>query len=205
MSMSACCWCSRSVKSKQLGWTRCASAGGICFTPSSRCSGQGTEDTHKWAFDGAVLLPNDLPPQAQTSNKSLPRGQRRWWWCSSGAEPVASRLFWESRDCRVRLEGLAGVVVGGAHRHWPRGLLKEDAEPGGLTLHYAVVCSHCHVHLPVKPAVPFPVCVLRTGVGTACWNCTGESHHCSENTFKYPHSDRKTFCLLMEIPFSSIC
>lgn len=37
--------------------------------PAPAVRGKGTEDTHKSASDSAVLLPNDLPPQAQARSE----------------------------------------------------------------------------------------------------------------------------------------
>lgn len=161
MSTSARCWWSRSAKSKQPGWTCCASAGEICFAPSSGCSRE------KHGGDSQVSF----------------------WWCCAAAKwsPSASADKWQIPS---QEPGKAAVVVArtrGAHRCWP-GALKEDAETGGLTLYCAVGEGFVHWSainatftfwwwgtgaeadlLPHLPAELLPLCMWHSsGVEAAC-------------------------------------
>lgn len=154
--------------------------------PAPTVTRKGTEGTHKWAFDGAVLLPNDLPPQVQRSNKCLP-----------GVKKGGGGVCLEQRCSQALIWG-----------SW-----KEDAETGGLALHCMVgegfVCLQsvtclllgdgivvqqetclpaelCHSACSTDPVWMLPALALW-------WNWSGQSakksmvHNCSEKAFKYPH------------------
>lgn len=106
MNMSTCCWCSRSVKSKQPGWMCCASVGEICFAPSSRCS-QPRHRGHSQVSFWWCCAAAKWSPFTSTDKQQIP---------SLGSEKVVVVFAW-SRACGITaLSGEQGLQseTGGA-------------------------------------------------------------------------------------------
>ena len=118
------------MKSKQPGWTRCASVGETCFAPSSRCSKERHREPSQVSFWRPCSTAKCCPSTSTDKQQIPPQG-------SGKAVFVWSR----GTDTDLRL-------------------LTEYAETGALTRHCTVlrggrtcpfVCSQCRAHFLMMP------------------------------------------------------